>query len=436
MRTLLGLCVALALGAAAAPAQDAEITRKSDQAARKLSESNQVRAADPAAADRLCDEAVILCEEVLAALPAATLNAEDRADLTRTALYNMACARSLQGKKEEALGLLERAMKAGYADYAHMQADGDLAPIRGEARFGQLIEESKQRTAARRAAFKTLEEEERKAKALMVETARLIAEKKQAEADAKFAEARRVYEALFAKVPGFELKQAAKLSFYASAFYNMACAHSLSGRTDQALEAFERAITAGFEPLFHVQKDTDLDPIREQPRFKEVMTLAKEAQAIARVYAGHLARQKALFPFELSVETLEGKKLTLADLRGKIVIVNVFSTSTRPWEVEPRNLQAMQRMFADRLQVVGLAVEEGGTGADVAAKVEAALTEAGVTYPVALSTKEALAGVPDLATYPSTLFIDKAGRVRFMGNGPIQAPVVWILARLLDMEDD
>ena len=49
--------------------------------------------------------------------------------------------------------------------------------------------------------------------------------------------------------------------------YNLACSLSLTGKIDEAIEVFERAIELGFQDLNLVSRDPDLDPLREDPRF-------------------------------------------------------------------------------------------------------------------------------------------------------------------------
>jgi tetratricopeptide (TPR) repeat protein len=53
--------------------------------------------------------------------------------------------------------------------------------------------------------------------------------------------------------------------------YNLACCESLAGRRDDAVEHVRQAI-AGYEPLRDLAKeDSDLDPIRDEPAFKELV---------------------------------------------------------------------------------------------------------------------------------------------------------------------
>ncbi|MCO5171898.1 MAG: PDZ domain-containing protein [Planctomycetes bacterium] len=67
-----------------------------------------------------------------------------------TALYNAACAYSLLGSRPEAVVFLERAVAAGFTDFAHIRSDTDLDPLRAEPGYLRLLAE--EATWVRRAA--------------------------------------------------------------------------------------------------------------------------------------------------------------------------------------------------------------------------------------------------------------------------------------------
>jgi len=50
--------------------------------------------------------------------------------------------------------------------------------------------------------------------------------------------------------------------------YNLACSLALLGRKDSALDALERAFELGYRDAAHLGADTDLDALREEPRFR------------------------------------------------------------------------------------------------------------------------------------------------------------------------
>jgi tetratricopeptide (TPR) repeat protein len=74
--------------------------------------------------------AIALYEELLASAP------DDS-----TALYNVACGHSLLGELAEAVAFLERAVAAGFTDFAHIRADADLDPLRDEPGYRALLQD-------------------------------------------------------------------------------------------------------------------------------------------------------------------------------------------------------------------------------------------------------------------------------------------------------
>ncbi len=54
--------------------------------------------------------------------------------------------------------------------------------------------------------------------------------------------------------------------------YNLACACSLAGDTEKALDALRRAVEHGWKDADHTEKDPDLKPLRENPAFKEILS--------------------------------------------------------------------------------------------------------------------------------------------------------------------
>lgn len=60
--------------------------------------------------------------------------------------------------------------------------------------------------------------------------------------------------------------------------YNMACVKSLRGRTDAAMDYLERAAVEGFADFYHLERDTDLNSLRELPRYKQFIAKKGEWQ--------------------------------------------------------------------------------------------------------------------------------------------------------------
>jgi hypothetical protein len=58
---------------------------------------------------------------------------------------------------------------------------------------------------------------------------------------------------------------------YAALFYNLACCESLAGRTTDAVDHLRRAVVMSERLRAYAKDDSDLDPIRDEPAFNELI---------------------------------------------------------------------------------------------------------------------------------------------------------------------
>jgi hypothetical protein len=64
----------------------------------------------------------------------------------------------------------------------------------------------------------------------------------------------------------------------ATTFYNLACSYALSDLCDEAIEAIDKAIQLGYNDFKWMNKDPDLDNIREDPEFIQLLLSIKKAE--------------------------------------------------------------------------------------------------------------------------------------------------------------
>lgn len=57
----------------------------------------------------------------------------------------------------------------------------------------------------------------------------------------------------------------------ALAHYNLACSYALLKRPEQALKTLRRAIDLGYRDFRYMKEDHDLDSIRHDPRFRQLL---------------------------------------------------------------------------------------------------------------------------------------------------------------------
>ncbi len=262
------------------------------------------------------------------------------------------------------------------------------------------------------------------------------AEQARAEGVAAYDEAVEKYARVLEILSDLPAPEEAKDQVRQTVYYNTACARSMQGRVDEALTSFGHALEAGFDDYEHIGKDTDLDPIRGEPRFAQLLERARaRVDEESRAAATKALSRDALFAYDFTVTTLDGRRLSLADLRGKVVIVDYWGTWCPPCRAEIPHFVALKKEFGDRLEIVGMTWENGQGGQETIAKVMKFARDMGIEYPLTLLTDRAdLKKVPDLQGFPTTLFLDKGGRVRAKEVGYRDLEVLRGLVQALDAE--
>lgn len=108
----------------------------------------------------------------------------------------------------------------------------------------------------------------------------------------------------------------------------------------------------------------------------------------------------------ISLKALDGGTVSLAAARGKVVLLNFWATWCGPCRMEVPDLVELQKKYPERLQVIGLVVDDEEQDA-----VRAFAKRYSINYPIAMATNEIrfrFGGVPAL---PTTFIIDAEGRV-------------------------
>jgi len=123
---------------------------------------------------------------------------------------------------------------------------------------------------------------------------------------------------------------------------------------------------------------------------------------------------------DLSGKTLEGKDLTLAGYRGKVVVLNVWGSWCPPCRAEAPNFAKVSKEMAkDGVRFVGINTRDTSTG-----PAKAFEQDYGVTYPSLYDPTGKLMlrfkkGTLNPQTIPSTLVIDREGKIAARSLQPL-----------------
>jgi peroxiredoxin len=119
---------------------------------------------------------------------------------------------------------------------------------------------------------------------------------------------------------------------------------------------------------------------------------------------------------EYAATTLEGDTVSLASLRGEVVLLNLWATWCAPCRTETPYLQSLfEERAGDGFRIVGISLDTGDAADQIAAFVE----EYGVTYTILHDPQMRGMELYQVLGLPATFLIDREGILRWMRYGPI-----------------
>jgi thiol-disulfide isomerase/thioredoxin len=122
---------------------------------------------------------------------------------------------------------------------------------------------------------------------------------------------------------------------------------------------------------------------------------------------------------DISGRTLEGETLTLSELSGNLVLVNVFASWCGPCRAEMPHLVEVSEELEDQgVQFVGLNLLENSS------TVKAFRDEFDINFPLMLNEDGRLTEVYQPVGLPTSWFIDADGVVRYVFAGPMTREVL------------
>ncbi len=202
----------------------------------------------------------------------------DRGHRVGTSLYNEACAASLDGKKDDAIALLQKALDAGFDQPDMFRSDDDLDAVRGDPRFAAIAKEAKDLSLpGYGVGFLNIGRHTSRAK--WRETAKRF----ETYTEEHPQKGRGWYNLGFALLAGDRAEEAAApfrkaldLGYRKPAtMYNLACTYARLDQKDAAFDWLFKALDAGFDETSTLRWDEDLDNLRGDSRYRKAVEIAR-----------------------------------------------------------------------------------------------------------------------------------------------------------------
>ena len=146
-------------------------------------------------------------------------------------------------------------------------------------------------------------------------------------------------------------------------------------------------------------------------RFLAAASVATLAFGLAAPATGATPTTNAVAP-DFTLRGSDGRNVRLDELRGQVVLVNFWATWCGPCREEMPRLDTLyQKYHKSGFVLLGINVDDDPrTALATAAKL-------GVSFPVLLDTDKKVSKLYDLNTMPSTIVIDRDGKVRYLHRG-------------------
>jgi len=117
---------------------------------------------------------------------------------------------------------------------------------------------------------------------------------------------------------------------------------------------------------------------------------------------------------QFSLSDLSGNAVRLANLRGRVVFLNIWATWCEPCREEIPSMQLLyERLHGPNFEMLAVSTDQGDRSV-----VEHFVREHGLTFPVLPDPELSIADLYRVTGYPETFIIDRNGRVVAHDLGP------------------
>jgi cytochrome c biogenesis protein CcmG, thiol:disulfide interchange protein DsbE len=171
-----------------------------------------------------------------------------------------------------------------------------------------------------------------------------------------------------------------------------------------------------------IEADLDAVPVLPKPRAgigKAGVLALLIIVVIGAVFAFGLIRQQAGQPTTgaaptFSLQTFDGKSVTLTELRGQVVVINFWASWCAPCQIEAPELQAVWEQYKDK-DVVFLGIAY----TDTEREARKFLEKHGITYINGLDFKTAISEEYAIQGVPETFIVDRQGNISTFVPAPL-----------------
>ena len=216
---------------------------------------------------------------------------------------------------------------------------------------------------------------------------------------------------------------------------NLAKSYAFKKKSNAALNTLTEAFEIGY---------TEFDTVLEEPLFESVeqealKNLVSEHQNVYRTKLeqwsrNELAKFKSL-QVDYDVVNVNGGRISSEDTLGKVTVVDLWATWCQPCREGIPHFIELKKNFANKdINVIGISMDQPEDPAAAIDTVKSFGIDNDINYTLGVGTDAIKEQLPGKVLYPTTLFIDHKGTVRYIAKGYHDYDQLASITRLLDAE--
>lgn len=168
-----------------------------------------------------------------------------------------------------------------------------------------------------------------------------------------------------------------------------------------------------------VQSDVGDIKLERRPRWGRILAWVGLAALLGLLFFGLLNAGRGSIKIgepapDFTLTTFDGQVYNLAELKGKVVLVNFWASWCKPCEQEAADLEAAWRYYKPRGDVIFIGVD----WTDTEKNALAYLAKFDITYPNGPDLGTRISQAYRITGVPETYIIDRQGRLAFVKISP------------------
>ena len=156
----------------------------------------------------------------------------------------------------------------------------------------------------------------------------------------------------------------------------------------------------------------------ESSSLPPTQTAMSSQKSQPRLKPRNIATAKTTTAPDFRLKDVAGKDVALSDYKGRVVVLNFWATWCGPCNLETPWLVELREQYHKKgFEIIGVSVDslDEYDPADVSAFIK----EHKVNYPIVMATKEVVSAFGPVTGLPTTLVIDRQGKVQYRHRGLI-----------------